>query len=61
MVEISGAELSWSTDTPRHAVLYWLDICEVPGDLVAEISIHVACLKCEGDRKGVRWVKALRT
>ena len=62
----------------------WLDICEEPGDLVAEGSIHGSeelmrkvkkatrailepdagpslALKCEGDRNGVRWVKALRT
>jgi hypothetical protein len=86
MVEISGHGTIMIDGYPveNHAVLYWLDICEEPGDLVAEGSIHASeelmrtvkkakraileleagpslALKCEGDRHGVRWVKALRT
>ena len=42
MVEISGHGTIMIDGYPveNHTVLYWLDICEEPGDLVAEGSIH---------------------
>jgi hypothetical protein len=42
MVEISGHGTIMIDGHPveNHTVLYWLDICEEPGDLVAEGSIH---------------------
>jgi hypothetical protein len=42
MVEISGHGTIMIDGLPveNDAVYYWLDICEEPGDLVAEGSIH---------------------
>jgi hypothetical protein len=42
MVEISGQGTIMMDGYPveNHTVLYWLDICEEPGDLFAEGSIH---------------------
>ena len=42
MVEISGNGIITieGLSVPNDAVFYWLDICEEPGELVAEGSIH---------------------
>jgi hypothetical protein len=42
MVEISGHGIITidGRSVPNDAVFYWLDICEKPGELVAEGSIH---------------------
>ena len=42
MVEISGRGTITIDGLPveNDAVFYWLDICEQPGELVAEGSIH---------------------
>jgi hypothetical protein len=42
MVEISGHGIITidGLSVPDDAVFYWLDICEKPGELVAEGSIH---------------------
>ena len=42
MVEISGHGTVMIDGFPveNNAVFYWLDICEEPGDLVAEGSIY---------------------